>query len=443
MHINRRSFLPGALLALVPLLVLTACGSKEEVLKPSPLPDISPAVRFERAWSADTGAGSAAEGLALVPALSGEAVFTADDQGRLAARDRNSGKRLWQRKTRQPFSAGPAVAYNQVFVGTREGELLAYSAQDGELLWRVQLGGEVLAVPAVNGDAVAAKTSDGHVTLVDRVAGVVRWVYDGGAAPLALRASSRPLLLDDAVLVGMPTGELAALERSTGQLIWERRIAEPSGKSELDRLVDIAGDFVLRDDRIFVGTYQGRLVALNLHNGQFAWQQPLSTFQPVAAGSDRVFVADADGIVSAVRSDDGVVLWRVDSLRGRQVTGAALLGDWLLVGDFEGWVHVIRQADGLIVGRRKIDGDGIALPPVVDEGTVFAFGRSGRLGVFRIEWRDDVPPLPAATTAPEPQSASAPEAAATPETVPPPVSVPPAETVPQPEAAPQPDTATP
>lgn len=434
MRIKRRSFLPRAWLALVSVLALAACGSKEEVLKPSPLPDISPAVRFDTAWSADTGAGSAAEGLALVPALSGEAVYTADDQGRLAARDRRRGKRLWQHHTGQPFSAGPAVAYNQVFVGTREGELLAYSAQDGELLWRVQLGGEVLAVPAVSGDAVAVKTSDGHVTLVDRVGGVVRWVYDGGAAPLALRASSSPLLLDDAVLVGMPTGELVALERATGQLIWERRIAEPSGKSELDRLVDIAGDFVVRDDRIFVATYQGRLVALNLHNGQFAWQQPLSTFQPVAATNDRVFVADADGVVSAVRSEDGVVLWRIDSLRGRRVTGAALLGDWLLAGDFEGWVHVIRQADGLLVGRRKVDGDGIALPPVVDEGTVFALGRGGRLGVFRVEWRDEVPPLPVPAT---PQAKATPQTEAALQTE----AAPQADSAPQPEATPQPEAA--
>ncbi|MFZ5724173.1 MAG: outer membrane protein assembly factor BamB [Pseudomonadota bacterium] len=372
------------LLAFPLLLALAACSGKDDLIEPSPLPDIASSVKFDRDWSADAGRGSEAEGLALVPAVTGQAVYTADQYGHLAARDRRSGKRLWKRSTREPFAAGPAAGYNQIFVGTREGEVLAYSATDGTPLWRTPLGGEVLAVPALNGDAVAVKTADGRVTLLDRVSGSVRWTWDGGAPPLSLRASSSPLLLDDAVLAGLPSGMLVALERATGQLIWERRIAEPSGKSELDRLVDVAGDFVLRDDRIYVATYQGRLVALDLRSGQFLWQQPVSTFQPLAVSADAVFVTDADSRLIAVRAVDGVVLWRLESLLGRRVTGAALLGDWLLVGDLDGWLHVIRQADGVLVGRRKIDGDGMALPPVVDENRVFALGRGGRLAVFGV-----------------------------------------------------------
>lgn len=381
MRMNRR------LLVLLPLLALVACGGKEEMLKPSPLPDIYQAVKFNGDWSVDTGAGTSDPGLALVPAVTGDAVYTADEEGRLEARQRKNGKRLWKEATHLPFSAGPAVGYNQLFVGTRKGQLLAYSAGNGDLLWRAQLGGEVLAVPAVNGDAVVVKSADGHITLLDRLSGTVRWVYDGGGSTLALRASSRPLLLDDAVLVGLPSGELVALERGTGQVIWERRVADPTGKSELDRLVDIAGDFVLRDDRIYVGSYQGRLVALDLHSGQFTWQQPASTFQPLAASEDNIFLAETDGRVVAVRRADGVVMWRLESLRGREVTGGALLGDWLLVGDFEGWVHVIRHSDGLLVGRRHIDDDGLARPPVVDDGKVFALGRSGKLEVFSLKWR--------------------------------------------------------
>lgn len=385
-----------ALVLLLPLL-LAACAGKEQLLPPSPLSDFVPAVTISAIWSADAGAGRPGEGLALVPAVTGVAVYAADAEGRLSAWSRSDGRRLWRQKTGEPFSAGPAVAYDQIFVGNREGEVLAYAAGTGERQWRTQLAGEVLAVPAVTGDAVAVKTTDGRISLLDRASGALRWSHDAGAAPLSLRASSSPMLLADAVLVGTSAGSLLALERATGQVIWERRIAEPTGKSELDRLVDIAGDFVLFEDRIYVATYQGRMVALDLRSGQFFWQQPLSTFQALAADADSAYAVDADSRVIALRAADGVVLWRLESLLGRRLTGAAILGDWLLVGDYQGWLHVIRRADGVLVGRRKIDGAGLAVTPLVDDGTVFALGNGGRLAVLQIRDRNNS----AATTSPQ------------------------------------------
>lgn len=385
-----------ALVLLLPL-VLAACGSKEEMLAPSPLPDFRAEVTFDRLWSADSGVGRTSDGLALVPAVTGAAVYAADADGRLSAWARADGKRLWQQETGEPVSAGPVAGYDQVFVGTREGELIAYAAGTGERLWRVQLAGEVLAVPALDADAVVVKTTDGRLTLLDRLTGTLRWTHDSGATALSLRAASSPLLLADAVLVGTPAGILQALERSSGQLIWERRIAEPSGKSELDRLVDIAGDFVLQQDRLYVATYQGRMVAMDLRSGQFSWQQPLSTFQALAADADHAYAVDADSRVVALRATDGVVLWRLESLLGRSLTGGAILGDWLLVGDYQGWLHVIRRADGVLVGRRKIDGAGMAVTPVVDDGTVFALGNGGKLAVLQIRDRNQA----AAATSPQ------------------------------------------
>lgn len=379
-------------LALLLTLFLLAGCSKDDALKPSPLPDFTRAVSVDRLWSADTGIGTDGELYALLPAVDGQAVYAADVSGRLQARRRDNGRRLWTVRTRHPFSAGPVVAYNQLFLGTRKGELLCFSAEEGKLLWRAQLGGEVLAPPAVNGDAVAVKSADGHVTLLDRVGGEVRWIHDGGNPTLALRMASRPLLLPDVVLVGTPAGEMLALSRASGQLLWQRRIADPAGKSELDRLVDIAGDFVQQDGKLYVGTYQGRVVSLDLQGGQFSWQQPLSTFQPAAVANGQVFAVDADSRVLALRTDDGVVLWRNELLLGRRLTGVATLQGWLLVGDLDGWIHVIRQQDGVVVGRHHVDGlarlwrdeQPLLATPLVDDDTVYVLGSDGRFAAFRV-----------------------------------------------------------
>lgn len=373
------------ILFLLSLAWLAACGEKDALLAPAPLPAFEPAAKIVRLWSVDTGAGAAVVGLRLAPAVTGDAVYVVDARGRVSARARADGHELWRRNTGEAFSAGPVAGYGQLFAGTREGELVAMSATDGTVVWRAQLTGEVLAPPALDGDAVIVKSADGRVTLFDRASGAVRWVYDGGLPPLTLRASSRPLLLPDAAIVGLSSGVLVALERAGGQVIWERRVAEPAGKSELDRLVDIAGDFLLVGDRLHAASYQGSIVAMDLRSGQFEWQQPVSTFQPLAAGDGNIYVVDADSHIVAYRASDGVVVWRLESLRGRQVAGAAVTGSWLLVGDYQGWLHVIRQTDGMIVARLRVDRAGIAAVPVVDESTVFVLGQGGRLAALKVE----------------------------------------------------------
>lgn len=375
-----RKFLWAMLLPLV----LGACSTKDDLLKPSPLPDFDRSADIRTLWRGSAGDGKPVSGARLAPAVTGTLVYTLDGKGRVTALDRRNGKRLWRRDTGLPFSAGPVAAFNRLFAGTREGELVALSGDDGTLLWRVPVSGEVLAPPVVAGDLVIVKNGGGRLVAVERESGVVRWTWDSGAPALALRASSRPVVVADAVLAGLPGGMLVAVAREDGQLLWERRVAEPEGTSELDRLVDVAGDFVLQGDRLYVAAWQGRLVSVDLRNGQFGWQQAFSTHRDLALADDTVYAIDADSRLVAWRGSDGVALWRVEPFLGRQLTGVAVVGDYLVAGDYKGYLHVIDRRDGKVAARKRLSRGAIAVTPVVDENVVFVQGRSGKIAAFQV-----------------------------------------------------------
>ena len=54
------------------------------------------------------------------------------------------------------------------------------------------------------------------------------------------------------------------------------------------------------------------------------------------------------------------------------------------MADFEGYLHLISQVDGRVVGRTQLDNDGIRAGLIVDEGKLIVFGNSGSLTALTI-----------------------------------------------------------
>ena len=64
------------------------------------------------------------------------------------------------------------------------------------------------------------------------------------------------------------------------------------------------------------------------------------------------------------------------------------MSSYIAVGDFEGYVHVISQVDGTMVGRVKVDGDGIRADMLSDGNILYVFGNGGKLAAYEITAKD-------------------------------------------------------
>jgi len=96
---------------------------------------------------------------------------------------------------------------------------------------------------------------DGSVTALDRRTGDERWVYTASEPDLTLRGTGTPQAIDPVTFAGLANGRLVTLDNRSGQPLWERRIAVPQGRSEIERLVDLDGQPLLTPDgRLFAGT---------------------------------------------------------------------------------------------------------------------------------------------------------------------------------------------
>lgn len=350
---------------------------------PAPLADVERAEVLRELWSAATGSGTKGQFLSLRPLILAGRVIVANADGEVAAYDNTNGEQLWRTATGIVLSGGVGGGDNLVVVGGSEGEVVALNYHDGSELWRVTLSSEVLAAPGVANDIVVVRSVDGRVTGLAARDGARLWVFSRTVPVLTLRGTSAPLSANKQIFVGFDSGHLVALNSEDGRVLWESTIAEPKGRSELERIVDIDADPVLFGNTLYVAAAQGRVVALDTARGQLIWARDIPSRAGIGVDRDHLYLTDEESVVWCLDRNNGTALWRQVALRNRNLTAPTPYGALIVVGDSEGYLHLLAQDDGHLVGRYSLDSSPILTAPILRGALLYALGSRGFLAALR------------------------------------------------------------
>ena len=368
--------------------LLSGCslfGSKDNAEPPAELKAFEKRAELRELWSFSTGDGTDGQFLKLVPTVVGERVYVGDRNGSVAALELESGKLIWRSKTGIAISAGVGVGGGLVLVGSSEGRLVALDAETGKQRWQAEVPSEVLSVPQVYEGIVVVQTVDGSISALDGESAERLWVYDRSVPVLTLRGTSTPLVDGGVVIAGFASGKMVALDVRSGREVWSTAVAVPHGRTELQRIVDVDAEPVISRGILYAASYQGQLVAVSLQDGRVLWKRDMSTYAGIAVDDTQVLVTDADSDVWAVERSTGRSLWKQSELRRRALTGPAVIADYVAVGDFEGYLHLLMRSDGSVAGRVRVDSDGIQATPVTVFGDrLLVLGAGGKLVLYQL-----------------------------------------------------------
>jgi len=361
-------------------------GGEKDPTPPTKLQDFVSEAGIQTLWSERVTKGSEGRRLKLVPAVSGGRVYVADARGRVAALDANSGRVLWERETGLAFSGGPDLDGDRLILGSSGGEVVTLSAANGAQLWRAQLESEVISVPRASGEGkVIVHTLDDSIYGLDAANGVELWRLTYPAPVLTLRGSSSPAITPKGVVVGLSGGKLVKIDPADGTPLWEVTVTPPRGRSELARISDIDADPVVVGTLILVGTYNGDLAAVDLDGGAILWRRQLSSYAGLAANETDLFVTDSDDRIWGADPVNGAGRWKQERLLHRQLTAPALIGNLIAVGDLDGYIHLVAQSDGRLVGRARVAKKGaITARPVAAQGRLYVYGNDGTLAALSV-----------------------------------------------------------
>jgi outer membrane protein assembly factor BamB len=335
-------------------LLLSACASDEILNQPTELLAFKSSHEFVIDWHVSTGKGVAEQYVSLQPLLLNDIAVTVSRDGYLNAINLASGEVETELNLNATMSAGVGGNDALWLVATRDAYVIAIDAEKRVEQWRTRVPSEILANPVLYNDSVIVRTIDGKIISINSETGKIRWQYQRTIPDLTIRGSSTPVIARDRIFVGLADGRFIAISPEDGGVIWDVALSVPKGRSEIQRLVDIDGAAELYGRILYAASYQGRVAAIDVERGQFLWARDFSTHTGVTLDDKALYSSDDSGAIWAMDRLNGATLWKQDKLAYRQLTRPTIVGDYIVVGDFEGYIHLLSRYDGHMVARYQL-----------------------------------------------------------------------------------------
>ena len=361
------------------VLALAACSGSSRVRKPAELVPVSNQFDLTPVWSTSVGS---SETFNFHPAVAGDAVYAASHRGNLTKLDLRTGEKLWEVSVPDRLSIGPGSDGRTTAVVTTKGTVYAYD-DTGKPIWNVSVGSEVLSEPVVAGGVVIIRALDNRFIGFDAQTGARKWTYQRQQSALSLRVGYGMLAIGNEVIVtGFSGGRFGMIAIANGGLVWETPVSFPKGFSEIERLNDVTAKPSMEGEIICAVSYQGRVGCGQARTGNLLWFKDYSSFTGTAQSPDLVFSSNEKSYVTAFAVKDGSQVWENTQLTFRDVGEPMAVGRVLLVGDAQGYVHALSQANGEMLARIRHDSSPITAAPIAVNGLILVQSQGGKLAAY-------------------------------------------------------------
>ena len=347
------------LLSLILILSISSCSSiafwqSDEVDpdEPRELEDFNEKFQFVENWEIKFKGENKLNN--FEPAFSGSSLFFADQKGNVSNIDIQSGEIIWESELDSTISAGIVAGFGRLFLSDDKGNLICLDQNDGSIQWKSFAGGEVLANVGVDAGLVVVKTASGFLNAFNIETGSEEWSYRSVAPNLTVRGSSSPVINENIVYATFDNGRIGAFNLKTGLPIWDGAISFTEGVSELDNLIDADSSPILEGNRIYTVNFQGNLSVFDAAQRRAVWESKESSFYEPFILRGVLGIVSADSKISTYSSRTFEDSWKLEEYALRELSNPETHKGYILVGDFEGYIHAIDPLTGITVARKKI-----------------------------------------------------------------------------------------
>lgn len=364
-------------------------SNKEHLVTILPLPQVDTKFKQQKVWSYSIGNGVGNFYSNLHPTVQNKRVFVANRYGLVKALDADSGKELWvkdlsiytgcfSRNKPAQLSGGVTAVGNRIYVASELAKVYALEAKCGNLAWEVMVAGETLSTPVVSDGVILVHTSNGMLQALNEANGALKWTVNLEAKMLNIRIGSTPTTAFGTAIVGSDNGLVSAVMLNVGQIIWQQRISQTGGVTEITRINNVATPVVI-NGYVYALAYNGNLAALDLFSGQLIWSREIGSVNNLLVENGIIYLVDQNDHVIAVDAKNGVTIWHQSALLHRNLTSPVLNKDYIVIGDSGGYLHWIHIDDGRLVAQKKIANASLLVTPIFDGDKIIVQATNGEV----------------------------------------------------------------
>lgn len=311
-------------------------------------------------------------------ATPGDRFVVASSDGAVRALAAVDGRELWQGQAGGKLLAGVGSDGRFAAVVNRDNELVVLDA--GRVAWKKALPTPVVAAPLVAGERVFALTLDRQVLAFDALDGRKIWELKRPGEPLTLAKAGVLLAFKDTLVVGQGP-RLAGVDPVKGTLRWEASVATPRGTNEVERLADLVGPAVRQGELVCARAFQSSVGCVNAERGSALWNRLVGGANGIGADDQVVVAGDASDRLSAWKLANGDLAWSADQFQLRKLSVPVVSGKQVLIGDFEGQVHLLDRDTGKTRSRLATDGSAVVTAALLGDVALFATKNGGLFAI--------------------------------------------------------------
>ncbi|QJC36761.1 PQQ-binding-like beta-propeller repeat protein [Enterobacteriaceae endosymbiont of Donacia vulgaris] len=254
------------------------------------------------------------------------------------------------------FTVGPIISNNYLYVGNKQGKIFSINIKNKSIIWKQNIFNEILSNFVIRKNILIVHSMDDILQGLDKNNGRILWtVHLGHSNSLSIKGLSDPVLFFDNVIIGSDNGLVSSRIVTNGLLVWEQNLLRMNNKENFININDIDISPVIYKGIVYVSSYNGNFMAINLSTGDIIWEKIYFTHKNFIINHNIIYLIDPLNRILALNVKNGNLIWIIDKFKNNKINNLFIYNKKIFFTNNRGFLYWIDLNTGIFLGKKKID----------------------------------------------------------------------------------------